>query len=151
MRSVRTSPVVASGLVLAVRAVPGAVAQGGLGHAHGAVLAAEGLGRTPGLGPSEVALLVGAVVAVVAAVADEEPGYAGPAAAALERARGAAGPLGAAPGPVAGPAGAVAEPVQAPGVRVGHLALHVPGAGQTQGHRREGRVAVLVAVGFDWR
>ena len=105
------------------------------------------------MAPAQHALLVGAVDAVLLAVADEEPADAGAAVAALERARVTARPLGAAPGAVRHHATrAVAHPVDTARVAVRHLALDVPGAGQPQRDRSEAEaVRGLVAVGFHGR
>lgn len=81
------------------------------------------------------------------AVADEEPADADAGGATLEGAGQAAGPAAAAPGAVGRPTRAVAHAVETAGVRVGHLALEVPGAGLAEGDRAEG-VAGLVPVGL---
>lgn len=139
-----TSPIVAADFVLAAWTVAVAVAQPGPRDADVAVVAPERLRRAAA---AAGALLVGTVGAIGAPVTDEEPADAAAGRSALKRARRAAG------SPRVATAvrrkAAVAHAAGATRHRIGHTALEIGDARQSQTDGRHYRA--LVTIRLDWR
>lgn len=144
-RGIPTSPIVTANLILTTRTIAIAVAQSRSWYADITVVAFERLHWATKTGT----LFVGTVGAIGAAVTNEEPADAASGRPALERARRAAG------SPRTATAVrrkiAIAHTADAPRHRIGHTALQIGNAWQSQADGRHYRALVTVRLYWRWK